>query len=94
MQTVTLLIITGIAARYFAKEEFGLWAILMPFISHRVFNWRPVIIDDSWGLNTIPKGTLYSICNTLCCGDCGLIFLDLRFSDSEMTKAKNVIQLN
>ncbi len=60
-------------------------AILMPFISHRVFNWRPVVIDDSWGLNTIKNGTAYSICNTLCCTNCGLIFLDYRFSDSEMS---------
>jgi hypothetical protein len=57
----------------------------MPFISHRVFNWRPVVIDDSWGLNTIKNGTAYSICNTLCCTNCGLIFLDYRFSDSEMS---------
>lgn len=32
VQTVTLLIITGIAARYFTKEEFGLWAILISFL--------------------------------------------------------------
>ncbi len=59
-------------------------AILMPFIAHRVFDWRPVEIDDSWGLNTIKNGTAYSICNTLSCEDCGLVFLDIRFSDSEL----------
>jgi len=32
VQTVSLLIITGIAARYFTKEEFGLWAILISFL--------------------------------------------------------------
>ncbi|MEW6006217.1 MAG: hypothetical protein AB1695_12975 [Stygiobacter sp.] len=32
VQTITLLIITGIAARYFTKEEFGLWAILISFL--------------------------------------------------------------
>lgn len=60
-------------------------AILMPFVSHRVFNWRPVVIDETWGLNTISNGKAYSICNTLCCANCGLIFLDYRFSDSEMS---------
>ncbi len=32
VQTVTLLAITGIAARYFTKEEFGLWAILITLL--------------------------------------------------------------
>ena len=60
-------------------------AILMPFVSHRVFNWRPIVIDETWGLNTISNGKAYSICNTLCCVNCGLIYLDYRFSDSEMS---------
>ena len=34
-------------------------AILMPFISHRAFNWRPVVIDETWGLNSIKKGNAY-----------------------------------
>ena len=60
-------------------------AILMPFVSHRVFNWRPIVIDETWGLNTISNGKAYSICNTLCCVNCGLIYLDYRFSDYEMS---------
>jgi hypothetical protein len=59
-------------------------AVLMPFIAHRVFGWEPVVIDDSWGLRTIRNGTAYSICKSLLCGDCGLLFLDIRFSDSEL----------
>ncbi len=59
-------------------------AILMPFISARTFGWYPVKIDDTWGLNTIQKGMAYSICNSLACGKCGHLFLDIRFSDIEM----------
>jgi hypothetical protein len=61
-------------------------AILMPFIAARIFNWYPVEIDDSWGLKTIQKGTAYSICNSLLCEDCGLLFMDMRFSDAELGK--------
>ncbi len=59
-------------------------AVLMPFIAHRVFNWKPVEIDESWGLKSIKNGHAYSICNSLFCHDCGLLFLDIRFSDDEM----------
>jgi hypothetical protein len=38
-------------------------SVLMPFVAHRIFNWRPVQISDEWGLNTIKKGFAYSICN-------------------------------
>ncbi|MFS2112611.1 methyltransferase domain-containing protein [Herbaspirillum frisingense] len=59
-------------------------AVLMPFVAHRVFGWTPVVIDASWGLNTIPAGHAYSVCNTLTCEDCGFLFLDIRFSDAEL----------
>ncbi len=59
-------------------------AILMPFVAHRVFGWAPVEIDDSWGLRTIRNGNAYSICNSVSCLDCGMLFLDIRFSDPEM----------
>lgn len=59
-------------------------AVLMPFVAHRALGWAPVEIDESWGLATIHKGWAYSICNTLCCNDCGLLFLDIRFTESEM----------
>ena len=61
-------------------------AILMPFVAARIFNWYPVGIDESWGLKTIQGGHAYSICNSLLCDDCGLLFLDLRFSDDELGK--------
>ena len=60
-------------------------AILMPFVAHRVFGWAPVVIDESWGLNTIKSGNAYSICKSLYCKDCGFLFLDIRFSDAELS---------
>ena len=59
-------------------------AILMPFISSRVFGWDPVLIDNSWGLNTIKDGNAYAICKSLYCTICNFLFLDIRFSDSEL----------
>jgi hypothetical protein len=60
-------------------------AIIMPFVADRALNSPPVLIDESWGLTTIPKGSAYSLCHSLGCKKCGFIFLDLRFSDAEMT---------
>ena len=59
-------------------------SILMPFVAERAFGWKPIEIDDSWGLHTIKKGNAYSICNTLHCIDCDLIFLDIRFDEQEL----------
>ncbi len=59
-------------------------AILMPFVAHRALGWQPVEIDESWGLRTIRSGMAYSICNSLWCRSCGLLFLDLRFSQAEL----------
>lgn len=56
----------------------------MPFIAERVFGWIPTEITADWGLRDIKLGQAYSLCNTLKCDDCGLIFLDIRFDDSEM----------
>lgn len=60
-------------------------AILMPFISARVFSWHPVEVNESWGLNTIKNGMAYSICNSLVCKECNHLFLDIRFTDVEMS---------
>ena len=59
-------------------------AILMPFLAKRIFNHEPVEITDAWGLRDIPTGMAYSLCNTLECEDCGVLFLDYRFSDDEL----------
>lgn len=60
-------------------------AVLMPFVSHRAFGWSPVVIDESWGLKTIKSGNAYSICKTLMCVNCDFLFLDIRFSDTELS---------
>lgn len=60
-------------------------AILMPFVAHRTFGWGPVTIDETWELSTIKSGNAYSICKSLYCDDCGLLFLDIRFSESELS---------
>lgn len=60
-------------------------AIIMPFVADRALDSPPVLIDESWGLATIPKGVAYSLCHSLGCKKCGFIFLDLRFSDAEMS---------
>lgn len=61
----------------------------MPFVSHRALGWPPVAIDASWGMQTIPQGMAYCICNTLHCLQCDLLFLDIRFSDLEMERYYN-----
>jgi hypothetical protein len=61
-------------------------AILMPFVAHRVYQWTPVVIDESWGLHTVPNGLAYPLCNSLLCNQCSLLFLDIRFSDKELSR--------
>jgi len=61
-------------------------AILMPFVAHRVFGWEPVVVDESWGLNTIKAGHAYTVCRSLFCEDCEFLFLDIRFSEAELAR--------
>lgn len=60
-------------------------AILAPFIAKRIFNHEPTEITEAWGLRDIPNGKAYSLCNTLECAECGVLFLDYRFSDYELS---------
>jgi hypothetical protein len=64
-------------------------AVLMPFVAHRVFGWEPVEIASDWDLRTVPTGMAYSICSSLQCDDCGLVFLDVRFDEDEMAALYN-----
>ena len=59
-------------------------AVLMPFVADRIFGWRPAEISPEWGLRDIPAGMACSICKTMMCEDCGMLFLDMRFDDEEM----------
>jgi hypothetical protein len=61
-------------------------AIIMPFVAHRIFDWVPAVIDETWGLSTIKNGNAYSICKSLYCSNCGFLFLDVRFSDNELSR--------
>ena len=61
-------------------------AILMPFVAHRALNWRPVKITPEWGLQTIECGMAYTVCNSIQCRNCGMMFLDIRFSDRELNQ--------
>ncbi len=59
-------------------------AVLMPFLSHRIFNWQPQKINKNWKINTIKKGNTYNMCNSLLCKKCKLLFLDMRFDKNEL----------
>ncbi len=61
-------------------------AVLMPFVAKRVFGHEPVMITSDWGIRDLQLGMAYSICNSMQCGNCGALFMDLRFSDVEMAK--------
>jgi SAM-dependent methyltransferase len=56
----------------------------MPFVAERVFGHKPVHIKPEWGLRDLQNGVAYSLCNSLQCQHCGVLFLDIRFSDREM----------
>ena len=61
-------------------------AVLMPFVAKRVFDWEPVEITPAWGMRTLSLGAAYPLCNSLQCEACGMLFLDMRFSDAEMDR--------
>jgi hypothetical protein len=61
----------------------------MPFLADRIFGWIPIKIDESWGLRTIPIGTVLSICNSTLCKDCQHLFLDIRFTEDELSALYN-----
>jgi hypothetical protein len=61
-------------------------AILMPFVAHRAFGWEPALIDASWGLRSVPVGMAYTVCRSLQCTKCSLLFSDIRFSDDELAR--------
>ena len=61
-------------------------AVLMPFVAERIQGVGKVEIDASWQLQTVPQGPAMHLCQSLVCGECGLLFLDKRFSDGEMAR--------
>jgi SAM-dependent methyltransferase len=59
-------------------------AVLMPFVASRAFGHEPVEITAEWGLRDLRPGMAYSLCRSLHCLDCGLLFLDWRFTDAQL----------
>ncbi len=59
-------------------------AVLMPFVAHRVFGHEPVEITDEWGLRDLRTGMAYTLCSSLQCQRCGVLFLDYRFTEEQM----------
>ncbi|MDP3122717.1 class I SAM-dependent methyltransferase [Polynucleobacter sp.] len=60
-------------------------AIVMPFIAKRIWGYDPVEITADWGFRDIKPGFAYSLCNSLHCLNCGVVFLDIRFTDRELS---------
>jgi hypothetical protein len=59
-------------------------AVLMPFVAQRVFGHEPVEITAEWGLRDLRQGMAYTLCNSLQCQECGVLFLDFRFTAEQM----------
>ena len=64
-------------------------AVWMPFISHRALNLPPLDISPEFGLQTIPSGRAFALCESLFCRSCGHLFPSYRFSDNEMSQLYN-----
>jgi hypothetical protein len=61
-------------------------AVLMPFVAERALGRTPVEITPDWGLRDLPLGWAHTLCYTLHCQQCGMIFLDMRFDEQEMQR--------
>lgn len=59
-------------------------AVLMPFVAWRVFGHEPLEILPEWGFRDLRPGMAYTLCNSLQCQACGLLFLDHRFTETQM----------
>jgi len=59
-------------------------AVLMPFVAARALGQEPVEITAAWGLRDLRPGMAYTLCHSLQCRACGLLFLDLRFTKAQM----------
>ena len=59
-------------------------AVVMPFISYRIFGWKPLVISDESGMRSLENGSSYQLCATTYCEECTLVFCDVRFDDGEM----------
>jgi hypothetical protein len=60
-------------------------AIVAPFVAKRIWGYDPVEITEDWGFRDIKPGFAYSLCNSVHCSSCGAVFLDIRFTDHELS---------
>ena len=58
---------------------------MMPFIAKRIWGHDPVEITADWGFRDIKQGFAYSLCNSVHCPNCGVVFLDIRFTEREIS---------
>ena len=61
-------------------------AVVMPFITYRIFGWTPKKITPECQLHSLECGSSYQICSSTLCHKCQLLFSDLRFDKPEMEK--------
>lgn len=61
-------------------------AVLMPFVAARAFGWEPIEVTAEWQLRDIPTGTALSLCRTVRCANCDVLFCDIRFDDDELER--------
>ena len=66
-------------------------SILSPFFTYRMFNYTPLKIKRKQ-FNDIKHGYTYYACQTIECLNCGLVFLDQRFTKEELKKYYNNYQ--
>lgn len=59
-------------------------AVLMPFVAARALGQEPVEITADWGLRDLRLGMAYTLCHSLQCRGCGVLFLDMRFTPAQM----------
>lgn len=59
-------------------------AVLMPFVASRALGQEPLEITADWGLRDLQPGMAYTLCHSLQCRACGVLFLDLRFTPTQM----------
>lgn len=59
-------------------------AVLMPFVASRALGQAPLQIKADWGMRDLNSGFAYTLCHSLQCRVCGVLFLDYRFTPDQM----------
>lgn len=56
----------------------------MPYITDKIYGYKPYKITKDWGLHDVENGNSYFPCNTCYCLDCNFLFSNTRFDAQEM----------